>query len=74
MPFYVPHQSVIVVLGFLIADVSWSIPLKFIFLMVAAFSIIMVLYQLLVAKVSILRILFGMKGNAGRLPDVESVL
>lgn len=74
MPFYVLHQPVIVMLGFWIAGVSWSIPLKLIFLIVDAFSIIMVLYQFLIAKVSILRILFGMKGNAGRVSGAESVL
>lgn len=74
MPFYVLHQPVIVMLGFWIAGVSWSIPLKLIFLMVAGFSIIMVLYQFLIAKVSILQILFGMKGNVGRVSGAESVL
>ncbi|WP_129725973.1 acyltransferase family protein [Ectobacillus funiculus] len=74
MPFYVLHQPVIVLLGFLIAGVSWSIPLKLIFLIVAAFLIIMVLYEFLIARVSIFRVLFGMKGNGGKVPRGGSVL
>lgn len=74
MPFYVLHQPIIVMLGFLVADVSWSIPIKLIFLIVAAFLIIIVLYQFLIVKISILRILFGMKRNAGRVPSDESVV
>lgn len=74
MPFYVLHQPVIVLLGFLIADVSWSIPLKLIFLIVAAFLIIMVLYEFLIARVSIFRVLFGMKGNKERVSRGDPVL
>jgi glucans biosynthesis protein C len=37
MPFYVLHQPVIVILGFFISDIAWSIPLKLIFLSVVSF-------------------------------------
>ncbi|WP_413299494.1 acyltransferase family protein [Bacillus sp. 1P10SD] len=63
MPFYVLHQPVIVTLGFFIADETWSIPVKLIFLMVTAFCIIMLLYHFIISKVAILRILFGIKGE-----------
>ena len=75
MPFYVLHQPVIVTLGFFIANEAWSIPVKLIFLMVVAFFIIMLLYQFIISKVSILRILFGIKGvkKPKSSPDVKIV-
>jgi glucans biosynthesis protein C len=75
MPFYVLHQPVIVTLGFFIANKAWSIPVKLIFLMVVAFFIIMLLYQFIISKVSILRILFGIKGDSKpkSSPDVKIV-
>jgi glucans biosynthesis protein C len=65
MPFYVLHQPVIVILGFFISDIGWSIPLKLIFLSVVSFTIIMILFHFGISKVSFIRILFGMKGDFG---------
>ncbi|RHW32390.1 acyltransferase [Lysinibacillus yapensis] len=62
MPFYVLHQPIIVFVGYTIRDFSWSIPLKLIFLVTVSFVIIMSLYHFLIRKISILRILFGLKG------------
>ncbi|MDR6123381.1 glucan biosynthesis protein C [Bacillus sp. SLBN-46] len=75
MPFYVLHQPVIVTLGFFIANKAWSIPVKLIFLMVVAFFIIMFIYHIIISKVSILRILFGIKGDnkPKSSPDVKIV-
>ncbi|MBS4172194.1 acyltransferase family protein [Bacillus sp. FJAT-49736] len=61
MPFYVLHQPIIVVLGFFIRDVSWSIPVKIMFLAFVSFIIIMVCYHFIIRRVNLLRILFGMK-------------
>ncbi|MGG3564669.1 acyltransferase family protein [Neobacillus rhizosphaerae] len=73
MPFYVLHQPVIVTIGFFIANEAWSIPVKLIFLMVVAFLIIMLVYHLMISKVSTLRILFGIKGDSKTKssPDVN---
>jgi glucans biosynthesis protein C len=62
MPFYVLHQPVIVTLGFIIADVDWSIPVKLVFLLTIAFIIIMGIYHFVISRISFIRILFGMKG------------
>jgi surface polysaccharide O-acyltransferase-like enzyme len=61
LPFYILHQSVIVIIGFFIVD--WSIaPFpKYLFLASASFVVIMTLYELLMKRIPLLRYLFGMK-------------
>ncbi|MGV2939656.1 acyltransferase [Mesobacillus sp. LC4] len=63
MPFYVLHQPVIILLGFSIYNLEWIVPVKLIFLVSAAFLIIMGLYELIIRRVNILRVLFGLKTN-----------
>ncbi|EKN71553.1 hypothetical protein BABA_00925 [Neobacillus bataviensis LMG 21833] len=63
MPFYVLHQPVIVLLGFLMYDLPWPIPVKLIFLIAASFVIIMLLYHLIIRRIPALRFLFGMKST-----------
>ncbi|MBT2661650.1 acyltransferase family protein [Bacillus sp. ISL-45] len=63
MPFYVLHQPVIILLGFLIYNLDWAVPVKLIFLISSAFLIIMGLYELIIRRVNILRVLFGLKAN-----------
>jgi glucan biosynthesis protein C len=61
LPFYILHQSVIVCLGYFI--IQWAIPdwLIFIIILLASFTIIMLLYEFLVRRFNLLRFLFGMK-------------
>lgn len=61
MPFYVLHQPVIVTLGFMIAKVDWSIPVKLVYLLSLAFIIIMGIYHFIISRIPFIRILFGMK-------------
>ncbi|MBU9713226.1 acyltransferase family protein [Evansella tamaricis] len=61
MPFYVLHQPVIVIYGFMIKDLSWSLLYKLPFLIVVSFATIMVMYHFIIRRVNILRFLFGMK-------------
>jgi glucans biosynthesis protein C len=61
LPFYILHQSVIVVIGFFIA--GWNLPVfpKYLFLLVTSFAAIMLLYEFVVKRIRVLRYLFGMK-------------
>lgn len=61
MPFYVFHQTILLVVGFFV--VRWAIPdvAKWIIILVASFGTIMALYEFLVRRINLLRILFGMK-------------
>ncbi|WP_223596087.1 acyltransferase family protein [Neobacillus bataviensis] len=64
MPFYVLHQPVIVLFGYLIYDLSWPMPVKLIFLVSASFVVIMLCYQFIIKRVPVLRFLFGIKGSS----------
>ena len=61
LPFYILHQSVIVTLGFFIADWDIAVFPKFLFMVVVNFAVIMALYEFVVKRVGALRWLFGMK-------------
>ena len=61
LPFYILHQTVIVIIGFFIANWTLAVFPKFLFLAGTSFIIIMVLYELIVKRVHVLRFLFGMK-------------
>lgn len=74
MPFYVIHQPVIVTLGFFIMNLNWSITIKLIFLLSAAFIMIMVLYHFIISRISLIRVLFGMKSSSGTIIDNKSNL
>lgn len=62
LPFYILHQLVILCVGFyalrLLHTHLW---LEYLIIAACSFAIIMVLYELLIKRVNILRVLFGMK-------------
>jgi glucan biosynthesis protein C len=64
LPFYILHQSVIVLVGYWL--LGWSAPvlIKYFVLASISFTIIMLLYEFIVRRVRILRPLFGMKSSA----------
>jgi len=76
LPFYILHQSVLICVGYFI--VQWPIPdiFKWAAILVTSFAIIMALYEVLIRRFNILRILFGMKPLARPLvsPTKEPVL
>ncbi len=65
LPFYVMHQTVLLSMGYFI--VQWPVPdlVKFLIIASSSFGIILGLYEYLIRRVNILRILFGMKPQAG---------
>jgi len=60
-PFYILHQTVIVVFAFYIIQFDLSIPLKMTLLFISSFTAIVLIYRFLVHPFKITRILFGMK-------------
>lgn len=64
LPFYVLHQTVLLVIGYYVT--RWEIPdlLKFAIIAVSGFSMVMILYEFLIRRTNILRVLFGMKPKA----------
>ena len=61
LPFYILHQTVLLVVGYYI--VRWSIPDLWKWILITALSLplIMVVYEYLVRRINLMRILFGMK-------------
>jgi hypothetical protein len=61
LPFYVLHQTVIVLVGFYIRDWNAGVAAKYALLSGASFIVIMLIYECAVRRVNLLRVLFGMK-------------
>ena len=61
LPFYILHQTVIICVGYFV--VQWAIPdlLKFVIIAASSLAIIMALYELVVRRFNVMRVLFGMK-------------
>jgi Acyltransferase family len=61
LPFYILHQTVLLCVGYFV--VQWAIPdlLKWVIILPLSFVIIMVLYEFLVRRFNVMRVLFGMK-------------
>ena len=60
-PFYILHQTVIVVLAFFIVQTGWSIPLKLFSLLLSSLLVILPVYWFLIRPCRLLRLVFGMK-------------
>jgi len=65
LPFYILHQTIILIIGFFVVQWSMGIAPKYFIIASTSFVAIMVIYELLVRRINILRFLFGMrlKGN-----------
>ena len=61
LPFYILHQTVLLCVGFFI--VQWAIPdvLKWALIVMISFTVIMSIYEFLIRRFNLMRILFGMK-------------
>ena len=61
LPFYIMHHSVIYIIGYYIIQWSGNIGSKFLIISITSFAIIMLIYEILIRRFSLLRFLFGMK-------------
>jgi len=61
LPFYLLHQTVILIVGWYIIPLEWSILPKYLVISITSFGLIMVLYELLIRRFNVLRLLFGMR-------------
>jgi glucan biosynthesis protein C len=60
-PFYILHQTVIVITGYFIVQGKESIALKYLFIVIASLAATTLLYDLAVKRTNLTRLLFGMK-------------
>jgi hypothetical protein len=61
LPFYILHQTIIVVIGFFLRDWPLDVLPKYITLALTSFIIIMAIYELLIKRFNGMRVLFGLK-------------
>ncbi len=60
-PFYILHQTVIVMIGYFVVQMTAGITVKYVLIAVASLAVTTLLYDLLVRRTNLTRILFGMK-------------
>lgn len=65
-PFYILHQTVIVVIGYYVVQVNEGLAGKYLFTILASYLVTAALYECFVRPFRIPRLLFGMKPAAGR--------
>ncbi len=61
LPFYVLHQTVIIIIGFYVVQWDAGVGAKYLVISTTSFIGIMGLYEFLVRRIRVLRFLFGMK-------------
>ena len=71
LPFYILHQPVIVILGYVIRTWDMSIGVKYLILSVTAFAVIMLVYEFAVRRFNLPRFLFGMHPQPTRQPTAQ---
>lgn len=65
-PFYILHQTVIVVLAFYVVKTTDTILLKYIFIVLVAFTLSILIYHLFIRPFALMRFLFGVKSGTGQ--------
>jgi hypothetical protein len=68
LPFYILHQTVIVIIGYSVASWDAGVAIKYLLLSTSSFAVIMVVYELLIRRAALLRFLFGMKPTPRAVP------
>ncbi len=68
-PFYILHQTVIVVIAYYVVKTSDTIFLKYSFLVVVSFLLSMSIYHLFVRPFALTRFLFGAKAQEAKAPQ-----
>jgi peptidoglycan/LPS O-acetylase OafA/YrhL len=71
-PFYILHQSAMVVVGFYIVQWPLDIASKYILITVGTFLICWLIYEFIIRRNNILRLLFGLKLLERKLVSVSN--
>lgn len=61
LPFYILHQTVIVVIAYFVVQTGLVMPTKYGVTVVISFVVIVALYELFISRIGVFRFLFGMK-------------
>jgi peptidoglycan/LPS O-acetylase OafA/YrhL len=60
-PFYILHQTVIIFIAYFATNWQWSVGIKFLYIAAATFLVCWILYEFLIKRFQLTRLLFGMK-------------
>jgi len=63
LPFYILHQTIILLVGWYIIPLNIPILLKFLIISPISFLLIIVIFELLIKRVNAIRFLFGMRSK-----------
>lgn len=66
LPFYILHQTVLLCIGYYVTRWQISDPAKFALISLSSFAVILLIYEFLIRRVNLMRILFGMKPQAAK--------
>jgi glucan biosynthesis protein C len=61
LPFYILHQTIILLAGWYVIPARMSIPLKYLIISTSSFVVIMALYELFIKRINAVRFMFGMR-------------
>jgi hypothetical protein len=61
LPFYLLHQTVILIVGWWIIPLDWPVVPKYGVISIGSFALIMAIYELLIRRINPVRFLFGMR-------------
>jgi glucan biosynthesis protein C len=61
LPFYILHQTVIVIIGYYVIRLNTSVPVKYTIIVILTYIITFFIYDLVIKRIRPLRFLFGMK-------------
>jgi glucan biosynthesis protein C len=70
-PFYLLHQTVIVIVGFYVVQWQAAVLLKFLVICIVSLVLTVLLYDLVVRRVNVIRFLFGMKPKIRRIKAAQ---
>jgi glucan biosynthesis protein C len=69
VPFFVVHQPVIIVIAYFVVQLNAALVPKLLIVVIGSFVVSLALYQLVIRRVSVLRVAFGMKqDSSGTMP------
>jgi len=75
LPFYMLHQTVLLLIGYIVVQWDWNMLSKFVFIFTSSFFVILAIYIVAIRPFNVLRYLFGMsklKKNANLAVSLNS--
>lgn len=63
-PFYILHQTIIIIIGYFVYDMDWKLVTKFSIMLVGTFGFSWLIYEFLIRRVRFVWLLFGLKKSS----------